>query len=138
MQKVTDLTDEMTQNIEAKRTWVKNHYTPEAINEYDTIAGKLTLLDTILKSNWIEKDETVKQQSLGITLGDIFVQDMNFTWVQVEDEYGTDPAIKLPDTTIILFPLTMISKRVESGQDIDIYDFYQEVKEKIYEIKNEA
>lgn len=138
MQKVSDLTYEMIQNIEAKRTWVKNHYTSEAIHEYDTVPGKLTLLDTILKSNWIETGETVKLQSLGITLGDIFVQEMNFVWVQVEDEYGIDPAIQLPDTTIILFPLTMISKRIEAGQDVNIYDLYHGLKEKINDIKSDA
>jgi len=29
----------------------------------------------------------------------------------VEDEHGRDPAVRIPKTTIILFPMTMISKR---------------------------
>jgi len=31
-------------------------------------------------------------------------------WVTVEDEYGKDPALRFPGTTVIAFPLTMISK----------------------------
>lgn len=77
----------MTRNIEAKRDWVRNHYTPETLSEYDTVEGKLVLLDTILRSNWIDKNDTLHLQNLGITLGDAFVQEMNFSWVQVEDEY---------------------------------------------------
>ena len=130
MQIILELTPEMTQNIEAKRTWVKNHYSPEAINEYDTVAGKLTLLNTILKSNWIDKNETVKLQSLGITLGDIFVQEMNFFWVQIEDEYGTDPAIQLPGTTIILFPLTIISKELKLDKTLISMTFTMACKKK--------
>ena len=138
MQKVLDLTYEMSQEIETKRDWVKNHYDPESISDYDTLDGKLVLLDTILKSSWIEKNETVKLQCLGITLGDVFVQDMDFIWVQVEDEYGKDPPIKLPNTTIILFPMTMISKRIEGGEDVDIYNLYTGLKEKVKEIRNSA
>lgn len=29
---------------------------------------------------------------------------MNFVWVEVQDEYGTDPALQLPDTSLIFFP----------------------------------
>ncbi len=136
MQTISNLTDEMSQDIEAKRDWVRNHYTPESLSEYNTVEGKLALLNTILKSNWIDKEETLKLQSLGITLGDAFVQDMNFNWVQVEDKYGIDPAIQLPGTSILLFPLTMISKRVESGEDVDIYDLFEGLKESVNEIKS--
>ena len=138
MQKVSDLTDKMQKYIESKRDWVRNHYTPEAINEYNTISGKLKLLDIILKSNWIEKSETYKLQSLGITLGDIIVQDLNFVWIEVDDEYGNSPALQLSDTTLIIFPLTMISKRIESGEDVDIFDLYEGLKAKINEIKFKA
>jgi Domain of unknown function (DUF3806) len=138
MQKITDLSADMIKYIEAKRNWVRNHFTAETIKEYDTIKGKLNLLDVILKSDWIEKQETIKLQSLGITLGDIIVQDMGFIWIQVEDENGTDPALLLPDTSMKLFPLTMLSKRIEKGESIDIYEFYGAIKEKVNEIKSQA
>ena len=131
MQKISDLSETMIKNIESKRKWVRDHFTPETINQYNTISGKLNLLDVILKSNWIDKNEILKFQYLGITLGDVFVQDMNFIWIQIEDEFGIDPAILLPDTTIRLFPMTMISKRIENGESIDIYEFYKGLKEKI-------
>ncbi|WP_143154149.1 DUF3806 domain-containing protein [Rhodanobacter sp. OK091] len=31
------------------------------------------------------------------------------------DEYGRDPVPRLPGTSVLLFPLTMISRRVERG-----------------------
>ena len=87
MQKISDLSSSMIDYIEAKRDWVKHHYTPESLYAYDTIKGKLHLLNIILKSNWIEKNEIAKFQSLGITLGDVIVQDFGFEWIEVEDEY---------------------------------------------------
>lgn len=138
MQIVRELSEEVNTKIQLRRDWVKNHYTPESLKEYNSLQGKLHLLDMILKSDWIGKDEIYKLQSLGITLGDIFIQDMNFVWIEVEDELGTTPAIQFPDTSIILFPLTMISKRITNGEEIDIYQLYTDLKEKINEIKHEA
>jgi hypothetical protein len=131
MQKTKDLTSKMYDYIESKRDWVRNHYSPETIAKYDTIEGKLNLLDVILKSGWIEKHETAKLQSLGITFGDVIVQDMNFIWIEVEDEYGTDPALLLPNTSLIIFPMTMISKRIENGDSVDIYKLYESLKKDI-------
>jgi hypothetical protein len=101
MQTISSLSDDMTKLIEAKR---------DSIHKYNTVEGKLNLLDTILKSNWIEDHEVYKFQSLGITLGDIIVQDINFIWVEVEEDGEVDPALNFPDTSLILFPMTMISK----------------------------
>ena len=135
MQKTSPLSEVLIRDIEAKRDWVKNQYAPDSLYKYNTVEGKLVLLNTILKSNWIEPTETLKLQCLGITLGDIFVQDMNFEWIEVEDEYGTDPALQLPGTSILIFPQTMISKRIENGEVVNIYEFYEGLKTRILEIR---
>ncbi len=127
----------MVENLEAKRIWVKNHYTPESQSKYDTVDGKLQLLDSILNSGWIEKSETLKLQCLGVTLGDAFAQGLSLEWIEVKDEFGTDPALELPNTTIIIFPLTMISKRIEKDEFVDIYELYTGLKKKLLEIKQE-
>ena len=59
MQKLSEMSLAMINYVEVKRDWVRNHYVHEAINEYDSIDGKLHLLDVILKSDWIESHETV-------------------------------------------------------------------------------
>src|SRR5262245_47540448 len=110
-QRIEALTAEDSARVEQMRSWVREHFTPQARDKYETVEDKIRLLQTILDGNWIAPDETWKLQSLGITLGDILVQTMGLTWVAVEDEYGRDPALRDGDTSIILFPMTMISKR---------------------------
>jgi hypothetical protein len=124
---IREVSLEMTTRIESQRKWVRNHYLPDSLSEYDSIEGKLKLLHIILQSEWINKEETNKLQCLGITLGDALIQQFGFKWVEVEDEFGIDPAIKLRDTSIILFPLTMISKRIENGETIDIYSLFKKL-----------
>ncbi len=135
-QLIRGLSNEMIKRLEAQRDWVRNHYDPDSIKNYNTKEGKLKLLDTIIKSNWIKKDETVKLQCLGVTLGDTFVQDLGFTWIEIEDQYGIDPAVKYKDTSLILFPLTMISKRIEKDENVDIYDLYRQIELKVLELKD--
>lgn len=128
-QKIEPLDASDLARIEAQRRWVREHFTPETEHLYDQLEEKLRLLDTIIKNGWIERSETVKLQSLGITLGDAFVQKLGFEWVSVEDELGRDPAIRLPGTSIVMFPLTMISKRIERGEVVDVYQLFDGVCE---------
>lgn len=133
---VRELSRAEVERVEAQRKWVREHFTPEAEHKYEVFEEKLRLLDTIIKNDWIAPSETVKLQSLGITLGDAFVQKMGFRWIEVEDEYGVDPAIQLPGTSIILFPLTMISKRIERGDPVDVYELFEGIAEIVKEKKS--
>jgi hypothetical protein len=85
------------------------------------------LLQAIIDAGWIGASETLKLQCLGITLGDALVQELGFEWVMVEDEYGRDPAIRKPGTTVIAFPLTMISKRIERGESVIVRELFDGV-----------
>lgn len=134
-QKVEELSLEDTARVEAQRKWVREHYPPESEGKYQTLEGKLVLLDTILKNKWIEANETVKLQCLGITFGDALAQELGLKWVAVEDEYGRDPALVVEGTSIITFPLTSISKRIENGEDVDVYSLFEKACSKINELK---
>ncbi len=92
------------------------------------------MLNTIVSEKWVERHETVKWQSLGITLGDALVQELGMRWVAVEDDEGRDPAIELPGTTVVVFPVTMISKRIERGEDVDVLELFKGICSKIREV----
>ena len=64
---------------------------------------------------------------MGVVFGDVFVEDIGFHWKLVEDEFGRDPAIRFEDTSVIAYALTMISKRVERGEPVDVFDLYNGV-----------
>ena len=126
-QVVTLPATEEAERIEAQRRWVREHFDEDARHLYELRDEKLRLIQTILDAGWIEASETVKLQCLGITLGDALVQELGLEWVMVEDEYGRDPAIRKPGTTVLAFPLTMISKRVERGEAVVVRDLFDGV-----------
>jgi hypothetical protein len=121
---IRQISEEIAQRIENQRLWVKGHFTEESIYKYETIEGKLYLLQGILDQKFYGKDETWGLQSLGIAFGDALLQKLDLKWMEVEDEYGVDPALKYKNTSILLFPLTMISKRIEKGEEISIEELF--------------
>jgi hypothetical protein len=68
----------------------------------------------------------------------VFVQDMGMEWIMVEDEYGRDPAVRLPNTRIILYPMTMISKRIERGEKVDVFELYNGAAAQVEDLKGKA
>jgi len=75
---------------------------------------------------------------MGIILGDTLVQHCGVEWRAVEDEHGRDPCVQVPGSTVVLFPLTMISKRLEKGEPVDVFDLFNWTADKIEELRNVA
>lgn len=121
-------------NLDEARAWVKGHFTDSADEKYSSIDGKLRVLDTILRRKWVEPAETIKLQSLGVAFGDAISQALMLEWVVVNDEYGRSPALNWPGTSLCIYPLTMISKRVEDGEEVDVYDLFEGICNRLKEI----
>jgi hypothetical protein len=94
-------------------------------------------LQKVIDEKVLRPDQTYELQCLGIVLGQVFAAETPLRWVMVEDEYGRDPALQYPDTTIILFPLTMISKRIEKGQEVDVADLFRGTLEMVAKTREE-
>jgi len=103
--------------------------------KYQNTAGKLGTIRAILSNGIFKSDQTYELQCLGVVLGDAFVQELSMEWVMAEDRFGRDPAVRLPGTNIILFPLTMISKRVERGETVDVFDLFNGVAARVEEFR---
>ncbi len=83
----------------------------------------------------IGTDQTYDLQSLGLIFGQVFLQrHQGFDWWMVEDEYGRDPALRYKETSLLLFPLTMISKRLEDGEEFDLEELFNGLSANVAEI----
>jgi hypothetical protein len=123
-QTLSPLGDADEQRLNEHRAIVTRYLDEDGRKKYEAAAGKLGTLRALLDANVFRSDQTYELQSMGIVLGDVFVQDMGFHWLIVEDEYGRDPAIRYAETSVILFPLTMISKRIAAGEKVEVFDLY--------------
>ncbi|HET9216419.1 MAG TPA: DUF3806 domain-containing protein [Terriglobia bacterium] len=131
-QQTTELTAEDLDRLAKQRAFVEQYLGDEASREkYKTAAGKLGLLRALVNANVFKPHQTWELQSMGVVLGDAFVQELGLRWVIVQDEYGRDPALAVPGKTVLIYPLTMISKRVEVNKAVDVFDLFNFTAEQL-------
>lgn len=139
-QKIEALNEQDEARIVSQRAVVEKYLSKDPVNlsKYETAAGKLGLLRALIDANVFKPTQTYELQCMGIVLGDAFVQHLGLEWRAVEDEFGRDPCVQLRGTTIVLFPLTMISKRIERGEHVDVFDLFNKAASEIESLKNIA
>lgn len=80
----------------------------------------IPILQRLLDDKAIKKSQTYELQSLGVVFGDVLASEFPLRWVMITDEYGTDPTLRYKDTSVNINALTMISKRVERDEPVDV------------------
>ena len=139
-QRIEPLNADDLARIAKQRAMIERYLGSDAENfrKYQFVAGKLGLLRALLEQQVFKSTQTYELQCMGIVLGDALVQHCGTEWRVAEDEHGRDPCVQVPGTTIILFPLTMISKRVERSEQVDVFALFNQSAAKIAELKHIA
>jgi hypothetical protein len=125
---------------ELARKWVA---VERLINdEYQTALttdpASLSLLQRLLDEDVVSRDRYALQ-CLGCVLGRIMGANIpGLDWVLAEDETGADICLRYADTSLCVFPLTMISKRIERGEAVDVAGLYEQTSASVRQLANEA
>ena len=93
--------------------------------EIASVQSRLAALQAIVDAKHLTVAQTYELQCLGIVFGDALVGAGGLEWVMVDDEYGRDPALRMVGSDTLLFPMTMLSKRVERGEAVDVAALFQ-------------
>lgn len=91
----------------------------------------LYYLQKIVDKQLIAKQDTYDLQALGVVLGDVMAKNLSLKWVVVEDRYGRNRALRFENSENLFFPITMISRRVHSGMDVDVRALYKETEQTV-------
>jgi len=75
----------------------------------------LELLQRIINKGLIPKDERLMLQAMGAVLGNVLQQELSLEWMEYEDRLGKNRALCVKGTMHCLFPITMLSRRMEVG-----------------------
>jgi len=91
----------------------------------------LRILQRILDAGAVGPDRTYELQALGVVLGDLLARELGMHWVVYRDEHGRSRALQLGESDAFLFPVTMISKRLERGIGVDVLELYEQARQVI-------
>lgn len=103
--------------------------------KFTTAAGKLGTLRALLDQKRFAPTQTYELQCMGVVLGDAFVSRVGHGVGHGRGRARYDPALRMPGTSIIIYPLTMISKRIERGETVDVFDLFNGVADQINQLK---
>jgi hypothetical protein len=91
----------------------------------------LPVLQRLIDDRAFSKTQTYELQSLGIAFGDVLASELRLQWVMVTDEYGTDPTLRFKGTTVQVNALTMISKRIEKDEAVDLRELLRITRQQL-------
>lgn len=90
----------------------------------------LSIIQAILDSSELEPEQTYELQSLGVVFGRALVSAVDgLDWAIVHDEYGSDPTVRYRTTPLCMNVLTVISKRVENGEHVNVHELFVGMRE---------
>lgn len=121
-------------------SWIdKNHIQQQAdtINQLalakigTPIRGDLRDLDTLqqlLEQKWVAQDDYKTQQAMGVVLGEVMKADFPsaLEWKIYEDNLGRSRALCVKGINQCLFPITMLSRRMELGTQPEVKKIYND------------
>ncbi|MEX1032179.1 MAG: DUF3806 domain-containing protein [Cellvibrionaceae bacterium] len=84
----------------------------------------LELLQRIADQKLIKEEDTETLQALGVVLGNTLRRELALEWKVYNDELGRSRALCVPDTEHCLFPMTMLSRRLEVGLPVNVEAVY--------------
>ncbi len=124
MDKIMDLDDEWRDIIQAQLQWVDGWIFPGSESNFKGPEGRIRLLQLIMDSKALPKKEAFKLRCLGTYLGQAITEKTGWPWKVVEDEHGIDLAIQIPWPNGWIFPLNLISRKVENNEPVDVKELF--------------
>ncbi len=133
-EQVTPITDQDAAVFNEMRTGLRSLIV-QGGDAYDTIEGKLAVIDATLRDSKFDPSNVWLLQALGLTFGDALAQQLGMTWAIVTDANGRVPVLILPGTSSKLSAFTTIQKRVAAGEPIEVFPLFSAFCDQIDRIR---
>ncbi len=88
----------------------------------------IDLLQRIVDKELVKNDDSATQQAMGLVLGNVMLADFPNTleWKIYEDAIGRSRALCVKGTQECMFPITMLSRRMEVGTKPNVQKIYDD------------
>lgn len=96
----------------------------------------LEVLQTLLDRQLVKADDTALLQGMGVVLGNVLLKEKGLFWTIYTDKLGRSRALEIPGKREFVFPITMISRRVEAGADVNVGEVYNKASGIVEQIQD--
>ncbi|MFZ6693204.1 rhomboid family intramembrane serine protease [Undibacterium sp. SXout20W] len=113
--------------LESLRQWARERYQPEARQKYDSVEGKLKIIDAIVLQAHGSKLKAEEMQALEVTFGDALVQVTAMEWATLADRSQRTFVLLTPQTPQRLWQLITVAQWLTSGSHDSISKVFDNV-----------
>jgi hypothetical protein len=99
--------------------------------------GDLKLLQRLSDDGDLRPGQEALLESVGIVFGQVLAGETPLQWITVEWQGKRILALQYPNTTVIVFPGSMVSKRVERGERVEFTSFFRSVVSQVERMKDD-
>ena len=110
--------DEQRNRVEALANRLGRRLSGDTERDLDT-------LQTIIDRDLINHEDRLSLQALGVVFGDLLASELDMHWIVYRDRAGRSRALQYRNDATYLFPVTMISRRVEAQSVRPVADLFQ-------------
>ena len=120
--------------------WRDSRYQTKQWNQIDELARRhlgtqlkgdtsdLDVLQRLIYKGAVPQDDKERLQALGVVLGTVMEKEMNLSWKIYTDKSGRSRALCALGARECLFPITMLSRRMEVGIIPNVNEVYQKAR----------
>lgn len=106
-------------------------------NALNQSLGDLDEMQAVIATGELGTDKSYELQCLAIAFGLVLAKnEAGLNWAIIESKNGRDLAMRF-EATRMCFPIrTILSQRVQAGQDVDLRAIYGQLTDKLAELKS--
>jgi hypothetical protein len=135
----SELTESELYDLQAQRDAIQEVLRERyGVFNLPAIKADLPILQQLIDERVFSPEQEGEWSCLGVVFGDVIAAELGLHWCAYCDEQGAEPALRLTETSITLFPRTMILKRIENSEEIELDAFIENLAESIEELKTEG
>ena len=136
--KFSELSEDDAARLERQRAVVVASAKRYSTASFTGTTSDLPLLQRLIDDKVFTKSQAYELQCLGVAFGDVLTSELPLRWVMVTDEYGTDPTLRFKKTTIQINALTMISKRIERGERVNLLELLHITRDQLTQMEHNS
>ena len=111
--------------------------------QYDTyslpcLKSDFGSLQRLLDDRLFTPDQAHEWCCVGVVFGDVLASELGLEWITCNDEFGVEAALRYGETSVLVFPRTMILKRLERGESVDLGTLFDALSEGIEELRRKC
>ncbi|MDP4788748.1 MAG: DUF3806 domain-containing protein [Haliea sp.] len=95
----------------------------------------IRMLQRLLDQGIVGAEDARALQAMGLVLGDLLASELDLHWVIYEDKAGRSRALRYQQTDHYLFPMTMISRRQQAGNQKSVENIYRDASAVIEKVR---